>query len=133
MRRVLEIATLEVNGLSDCSVKIEPVRKSPRAPITAVTITWWRKEGDAYRDTLRELRQPKVGRMARLKGTVEQVGPPVAAVAAATPERPNGEDDPPTLPPWPDVTHYERISWDRISGSSLRRLLRRAHRSRSSF
>ena len=75
IRRVLETATLEVNGLSDCSVKIEPLRKSPRSPITAVTITWWRKEGDAYRDTLRELRQPKVGRMARLKGTVEQIMP----------------------------------------------------------
>ena len=45
IRRVLETATLEVNGLSDCSVQIEPVRKNPRAPITAVTITWWRKGG----------------------------------------------------------------------------------------
>lgn len=73
VRRVLDTAELEINGLSDCSVKIEPVRRSPRAPITAVTITWWRKEGEAYRQTLRELRQPKVGRMARLKGTVETV------------------------------------------------------------
>ena len=72
-RRVLETATLEVNGLSDCSVTIEPVRRNPKAPITAVTITWWRKEGDAYRDTLRELRQPKIGRMARLKGTVDRI------------------------------------------------------------
>ena len=75
VRCVLEMAALEVNGLSDCSVKIEPVRRNPRAPITAVTVTWWRKEGDAYRDTLRELRQPKVGRMARLKGTVERIMP----------------------------------------------------------
>ena len=71
VRWVIETAELEVNGLSDCSVKIEPVRRNARAPITAVTITWWRKEGEAYRQTLRELRQPKVGRMARLKGTVE--------------------------------------------------------------
>ena len=71
IRRVLETATLEVNGLSDCSVQIEPLRRNPKAPISAVTITWWRKEGDAYRQTLRELRQPKVGRMARLKGTAE--------------------------------------------------------------
>ena len=73
VERVLDIAELEVNGLSDCCVRIEPVRRNPRAPITAVTVTWWRKEGDAYRDTLRELRQPKVGRMARLKGTVERI------------------------------------------------------------
>jgi Initiator Rep protein, WH2/Initiator Replication protein, WH1 len=74
-RRVLDIAKLEVNGLSDCGVTIEPVRKSPRAPITAVTVSWWRKQGDAYRQTLRELRQPKVGRMARLKGTVDKIIP----------------------------------------------------------
>jgi Initiator Replication protein len=83
-RWVLDIAALEVNGLSDCSVKIEPIRKSSRAPITAVTITWWRKEGDAYRDTLRELRQPKVGRMARLKGTVERILPEEERVTAST-------------------------------------------------
>jgi hypothetical protein len=75
VERVLDIAELEVNGLSDCSVKIEPVRRNPRASITAVTVTWWRKEGEAYRDTLRELARPKVGRMARLKGTVEQIDP----------------------------------------------------------
>jgi replication initiator protein len=74
-RRVLETAALEVNGLSDCSVKIEPIRKNPKASIAAVTIIWWRKQGEAYGDTLRELRQPKVGRMARLKGTVERIIP----------------------------------------------------------
>jgi hypothetical protein len=63
-----ETATLEVNGLSDLSVKIEPVRRNHKAPITAVTVTWWRKRGEEYRRTLRELRQPKVGRQARLKG-----------------------------------------------------------------
>lgn len=85
-RWVLDIATLEVNGLSDCNVKVEPVRRSPRAPITAVTITWWRKEGEEYRQTLRELRQPKVGRMARLKGTVEAIMPAPATISAAAPK-----------------------------------------------
>jgi hypothetical protein len=92
VRYVLDTAALEVNGLSDCGVEIRPVRKSPRAPITAVTIAWWRKEGDEYRNVLRELKRPKVGRLARLKGTVEQVMPPLvsvtppAEVAGATPE-----------------------------------------------
>jgi hypothetical protein len=75
VRWVPETAALEVNGLSDCGVKLEPRRSNPKAPITAVTITWWRKHGDAYRETLKELRQPKVGRMARLKGTVERLTP----------------------------------------------------------
>lgn len=75
-RWVLNTAAIEVNGLSDYGVTVEPVRKSPRAPITAVTVAWWRKEGDEYRDTLRELQRPKVGRLARLKGTVEHVAKP---------------------------------------------------------
>jgi hypothetical protein len=36
-------AALEMNGLSDCGVKVEPVRKGPRRSITAVTVAWWRK------------------------------------------------------------------------------------------
>jgi Initiator Rep protein, WH2/Initiator Replication protein, WH1 len=84
-RRVLDTAALEVNGLSDCSVEIQPVRKSPKAPITAVTIAWWRKEGNEYIDTLRELQRPKVGRLARLKGAVEQVMPPLVQIADVTP------------------------------------------------
>jgi hypothetical protein len=85
-RWVLDIAALEVNGLSDCGVTIEPVRKSPRAPITAVTVSWWRKQGEAYRDTLRELRRPKVGRTARLKGTVERIIPDAPEIPAPTPK-----------------------------------------------
>jgi hypothetical protein len=86
VRWVLETAELEVNGLSDCSVKLEPVRRGTRAPITAVTITWWRKQGDEYRDTLRELRRPKVGRMARLKGTVETITLANPAISSPIPK-----------------------------------------------
>ena len=59
-----------------------------------MTITWWRKEGDEYRNTLRELQRPKVGRMARLKGTVEQVVPPLAMIADAAPEHPASRVEP---------------------------------------
>lgn len=76
VRKVLEMAALEVNGLSDCGVILEPVRRSPRSAITAVTVTWWRKQGDDYRKMQRELAQPKFGRMARLKGLVERIDPP---------------------------------------------------------
>jgi hypothetical protein len=72
-RRVLDIAALEVNGLSDCGVALKPVRKSPRAPITAINVAWWRKEGEPYREVLRELQRPKLGRMHRLRGKVEKI------------------------------------------------------------
>jgi hypothetical protein len=62
---------LEVNGLSDIGVQIETVRRHPRAPVTAVTLAWWKKQGDEFRDAMRERDRSKVGRMARLRGTVE--------------------------------------------------------------
>jgi hypothetical protein len=73
--RVTEPAALEVNGLSDMSVDIKLERSSRFAPITAVTIAWWRKEGDEFRSALRELNRSKVGRMARLKEVAETATP----------------------------------------------------------
>ena len=68
IRKCLDAAALEVNGLSDYSVEFQVTRRHSRAPITAVTLAWWRKEGDAFRATLHELQQPKLGRRARLQG-----------------------------------------------------------------
>jgi len=70
-RFVIQPAMLEVNGLSDMSVDIRLDRRSRFAPIDAVTVTWWRKEGEEFRAAIRERNQSKVGRMARLRGTVE--------------------------------------------------------------
>lgn len=80
-RRVIEPALLEVNGLSDMSVKIELRRLHPRAPITGVTLAWWRKEGDEFRAAYAERRRSKLGRMARLRGETE-VADPVSALAS---------------------------------------------------
>jgi plasmid replication initiation protein len=73
MRFVISPALLEVNGLSDLGVQIEMVRKHPRAPAHAVTISWWRKQGDEFRAATQERNRPKFGRMARLKGKVEHL------------------------------------------------------------
>ena len=78
-RRVIEPALLEVNGLSDMSVKIELSRPHSRAPITGVTLAWWRKEENEFRAAYAERMRSKLGRMARLRGLVERVsiGDPV--------------------------------------------------------
>jgi hypothetical protein len=73
MRNVIAPALLEVNGLSDIGVQIEMERKHPRASAHALAITWWRKQGDEFRAAMRERSRPKVGRMARLKGQVDQL------------------------------------------------------------
>ena len=73
--KVIEPAVLEVNGLSDIGVQIELVRRHPRAPVTAVTLAWWKKQGDEFRSAVQERGRSKMGRMARLRGTVEVVAP----------------------------------------------------------
>ena len=70
-RKVVDPALLEVNGLSDIGVDIELRRRHARAPIHEVAISWWKKSGDEYRAALAERNRPKVGRMARLRGQVE--------------------------------------------------------------
>jgi hypothetical protein len=74
-RFVIQPALLEVTGLSDIGVDLTLVRRSKFAPIEAVTVTWWRKEGDEFRAVMQERNRSKVGRMARLRGTVEIAGP----------------------------------------------------------
>ena len=71
LHKVIEPAVLEVNALSDLGVAAEIRRRSPRAPIEAVAVTWWKKEGDQFREAIRERERPKLGRRARLKAQVE--------------------------------------------------------------
>jgi replication initiator protein len=84
LRFVTEPAVLEVNGLSDMGVGISLVRRSKFAPIEAVTVAWWKKDGEALREAMRERDRSKLGRSARLRGTVETLAPP----APPTPPRP---------------------------------------------
>jgi hypothetical protein len=72
-RRVIEPALLEVNGLSDMGVKVELARAHARAPVTGITLAWWRKEEDDFRAANAERLRSKLGRMARLRGQVETV------------------------------------------------------------
>ena len=83
IRKCLDAATLEVNGLSDYSVEFQVVRRHSRAPIAAVTLAWWRKEGDAFRATYAEQQQPKQGRTARLR-RMAQAQPPSAPASRET-------------------------------------------------
>lgn len=67
-QRVIDPAELEVNGLSEFGVKVEVERPYSRAPISGVTLAWWRKSGEEYRATYQERQRSKLGRMARLRG-----------------------------------------------------------------
>jgi len=75
VKRVIDPAVLEVNGLSEYGVKVDIDRAYSRAPITGVTLCWWKKASDAYRATHAERQRSKLGRMARLKGDAKAAIP----------------------------------------------------------
>ena len=70
---MLFLRLIEVNGLSDMGVRIVARRRHSRAPIQTVTVAWWRKSGDEFRNAVQERNGSKLGRMARLKKTVEAI------------------------------------------------------------
>lgn len=72
MRKVIEPAVLQVNGLSDMGVSIEQRRRHSRAPVHEFALAWWKKQGDEFRAAMQERNRSKVGRMARLRGKVEK-------------------------------------------------------------
>ena len=70
-QRALCPALREVNALSDFSVELDPLKTGRR--VSGVRLRWTRKEQADAGEALAELRRPKVGRRARLTGTVETV------------------------------------------------------------
>lgn len=67
LRYVITPAVAEVNGLSEYSVSVELERAHPRAPVTGVMLSWWRKDADEFREACQERRRAKQGRLARLR------------------------------------------------------------------
>jgi hypothetical protein len=54
-----------------------------RALAESFDIAWWRKDPDELSKVLRERNRSKIGRMARLKGSVETVAPPATLALPA--------------------------------------------------
>jgi Initiator Replication protein len=75
IKRVINPACIEVNGLSELGVRVEVERAYSRAPITGVQLGWWHKNGEEYRQTSLERQRSKLGRMARLRGQIEAIAP----------------------------------------------------------
>lgn len=74
-QRVIDYALLEVNGLSDFMVEIEPVREGGafRGKLKGFTLRWRKKDPDEWAAALDELGRSRLGRRARLQETVETV------------------------------------------------------------
>lgn len=72
---VIEPAVLEVNGLSDFMMQIEPVREGGfvRGKLKGFNVYWRKKDRAEWKTALEELGRPRVGRKDRLKETVDTV------------------------------------------------------------
>ena len=70
----IQPAVLEVNGLADFGVEVEPIRRggTMRGVITGFRVSWWRKTLPELHQAHAELSRSKVGRLARLAGTAEE-------------------------------------------------------------
>ena len=77
LQKVIQPAELEVNGLADFGVKVEELRRggNVRGKLTGFRLSWWRKDVPGLKDAYSELNKAKVGRMARLRGQLEEVEP----------------------------------------------------------
>ena len=75
IRQAVRIAVTEVNGLSDFNVEVYPIRQGGivRGKLTGFTLWWEKKEPAEWKAALDEQMRPKVGRKARLAGTVEHL------------------------------------------------------------
>lgn len=67
-------ALLEVNALSDFTVTVVPEKTGRR--VTGVLIGWGAKDIEGRKAAYAELQRPRVGRKARITGTVEEMLPP---------------------------------------------------------
>jgi hypothetical protein len=86
VKRVIDPAVIEVNGLSEYGVKVDVERPHSRAPMTGVVLGWWCKHGEEFRATYHERQRSKLGRMARLRGQKEQ--PAISPALALFPALP---------------------------------------------
>lgn len=77
LRTCINVAVAEVNGMADFGAKVEPIRKGGaiRGTVTGFRVSWWRKNAEELKAAYKEIRQPKVGRLARLTGKVEKMAP----------------------------------------------------------
>lgn len=91
----IQPAALEVNALSDFGCKVKPVLAGRK--VVKIRLSWWRKNENELKAAYRELQAAKVGRRARMKGTVEQTVPSPARIA----------DKPANLEPTPVDEHAD--------------------------
>lgn len=83
--RAIQPAVTEVNGLSDFGCSVEPITKGRK--VVKIRLSWWKKNLDEIKAAYAELQAAKVGRRARLNGTVEALQPAPPFPPASPPDQ----------------------------------------------
>ena len=78
-KHVLKPAVMEVSALAPFEITVLPVKEGKR--VVQITVIWFHKGAEALRKALNEVESTKVGRKARISGTVEHVAQPIQSIA----------------------------------------------------
>ncbi|MDA8120864.1 MAG: replication initiation protein [Gammaproteobacteria bacterium] len=81
-KHVLKPAVAEINAIAPFNVSVLPVKQGKR--VAAIKVGWWPKDSEALHEAGKELERSKVGRRARLAGTVEYVLAPMPSTNRLT-------------------------------------------------
>jgi plasmid replication initiation protein len=71
-KHAIKPAVEEVNFLGEYMVMIQPIKEGRR--VAKLRLVWLEKDRDSLMESWKELDRAKVGRKARMKGTVEEIG-----------------------------------------------------------
>ncbi|HDZ73823.1 MAG TPA: RepB family plasmid replication initiator protein [Aurantimonas coralicida] len=74
-KHVLKPAIAEINVLAPFGVTVLPVKEGKK--VVKINLGWWKKTEAGLREAYAEAQRPKVGRRARIRGTVEYVSAPL--------------------------------------------------------
>jgi plasmid replication initiation protein len=78
-KHVIKPAVDEINALASFSMNVLPVKQGKR--VAEIRIGWWQKDASALRAAWEETQRTRVGRRARISGTVESVAAPLPSVS----------------------------------------------------
>ena len=78
-KHVLKPAVMEMNALAPFSIGVLPVKQGKR--VEQLMVQWMHKDADALQAAMKEVESTKIGRKARISGTVETIAPPSPSIA----------------------------------------------------
>ncbi len=77
-KHVIKPTVAEVNAIAPFELSLMPIKQGKR--VASIKIGWRQKDSEALQEAWKEVQRSKVGRRARLSGTIEHVLDPVPSV-----------------------------------------------------